>query len=788
MRKGFPAAVAAALLALGVGAAGADTGAYSGSFTATACGPQHPFTVSPGETTIDVTAAATVSANDIVLKLQHPAGTDIASGDTLTSPEQIHYARADLEPGTYYAQVCPFGGLYVDPTSYTGTYATSAAPVVEGVPGSTTGGTGGTPVAKRLTGSIVFAPATVIDPQRTEGEPLSFIDNRGEYWESGPFGTSTQQSFIHRSTDGGLEFHLDSPVALRPDAPPGGGDTDIALDDQNNAYFVDLEGLVNLGTAVSNDRGQTWRKNPVAVQNAAVDRQWLAIDNGTSASAADNTLFLAFHELAVGTFIYSSAGSTGPNDQLGGLLWTSSSAKAPLPVANDAACAQLRFDRVNRNLYYACNDGDHVRVSVGHVAPGQRVGIEYKNFTGPQSPGGGEPGHFLPALATDSGGNVYIAWIDKSDNNLYYSYSTDQARTWSTPVPVNSAPSNTTEFVWADGGSRGTLALAWYGTDAVGQPDSFPKWKDDPVGATSVKWYGYVALISSAASVKPTIAQQPFTEKPMHYGEICNRGTLCLAPEDGETSGGDRTMADFFAVAVDGSDALHFVYNDTTNQHHGAGLYEVRQLAGKTLHGGALSRATPSSPMADATGDAQWPHYSPTGPGANVPQLDLTKVEVGQPTPGTLRIRMSAAKLTSLLPPPGKASSVWLTRFQALSVGDHGEESYRVFYVGAESAAGLQPSFFAGSTTCTNADPGNCKVLQYPSGATATGKLCGNTLVIDVPLQGGFGGDWPVNGSRLYSVTAFGFGRNAGDDLYADVDATHAFDYSLGSASGGSSC
>jgi hypothetical protein len=788
MRNGSAAAVVAALLLVGVGVAQADTGSYSGSFTPTACGPLHPFTVASGETTIDLTAAATLTSNDIVLRLEHPAGTVLATGDTLTSPESLHYARQDLEPGSYYAHVCPFDDSSLDPRTYTGTYATSNAPVA-GIPGSDPTAAGGTPTPTRVAGKLAFAPATVIDPQRTEGEPLNFVDRDDAYWESGPWGTTTQQSFIHRSTNGGLEFHVDSPAGLRPDGEPGGGDTDITLDDQGIAYFVDLEALVNLGTAVSNDNGKTWRKNPLAVQNAAVDRQWYAIDNGTTSSAVDNTLFLAFHELAVGTFIYSSPGSTGPNDPVGGLVWQSSSANAPLPLASDAACAQLRFDPVNRNLYYGCNDGDHVRVSVGHVAPGQRTGITYRNYAGPKSPGGGDPGHFLPALATDSAGNVYIAWIDKTDNNLYYSYSTDQARTWSTPVRVSSPPSNTTEFVWADGGSPGTLALTWYGTDAVGQPDSFPKWRDDPVGSTSVKWYGYVALISNAASLTPTIAQQPFTEKPMHYGEICNRGTLCVAPEDGETSGGDRTMADFFAVSLDQSDAMRLVFNDTTNQHHGAALYEVRQLGPKTLHGKKLSRATPSNPMADETNDAQWPHYGPTAPGPNVPQLDLTKLELGQPSAGTLRVRMTAANLAALLPPTGKTSSVWLTRFEALSVGNHGEEAYRIFYVGAESVGGLAPSLFAGSTTCTETDPGNCKVLEYPPTAPATGKVCGNTIVVDVPLQGGFGGSWPITGTKLYSVTAFSFGRSDPlTDVYADVDATHAFDYRLGSASGGASC
>ena len=66
-----------------------------------------------------------------------------------------------------------------------------------------------------------------------------------------------------------------------------------------------------------------------------------------------------------------------------------------------------------------------------------------------------------------------------------------------------------------------------------------------------------------------------------------------------------------------------------------------------------------------------------------------------------------------------------------------------------------------------------------------TGHVCGNTLVADVPLSA-FGA--PVNGPLLYNVTALSGGRNADDDLYADVDATPSFDYVLGSATGGAAC
>src|SRR5207249_9973944 len=148
-------------------------------------------------------------------------------------------------------------------------------------------------------------------------------------------------------------------------------------------------------------------------------------------------------------------------------------------------------------------------------------------------------------------------------------------------------------------------------------------------------------------------------------------------------------------------------------------------------------------------------------------------------------VRMSLSNLSSFAPPLGKTSAFWLTRFQALSTGDSGEEAYRILYVGAESTGGLTPSFFVGTGTCTDSTPGNCKVVNYPAQQQVAGHVCGNTLVADVPLSA-FGA--PIPGPLLYNVTALSGGRNAAEDLYADVDATPSFDYVLGSSSGGATC
>src|SRR5207302_9679576 len=137
-------------------------------------------------------------------------------------------------------------------------------------------------------------------------------------------------------------------------------------------------------------------------------------------------------------------------------------------------------------------------------------------------------------------------------------------------------------------------------------------------------------------------------------------------------------------IAPDG--AVQLVFNDVSSQYHGAHLFLERQLTGPTPLGTTLNKPTPGNPMFDPTGDAQVPHYSPTGTGANVPQLDFTSVAVNQTATNTLRVSMTLNNLSSLLPPAGKASAFWITRFQALSRDDTNvTDVYRVFYVGAES-------------------------------------------------------------------------------------------------------
>ncbi len=643
------------------------------------------------------------------------------------------------------------------------------------------------------TGGIAFGPAAIVDPQRTEGEPLVHIDQFGNIWESGPWGFSTGQGFVAKSTDHGDSFHIVSPDGLRPNITPvGGGDSDIITDDQGFAYFADLEGLGNIGVAVTDDGGNTWKTQLAAAQNTAVDRQWLAVDNGLTSGSSDNTVFLTYRQVPLGSQILSSPGSTGTTDLTGGLVFQNAgTGPGPQFVATGAPCGRLTFDPVLRNLYLPCLRSDHVEITRAHVNPSQRTGLTFTTLATPVSPGGAV-GHLFASLTTDQAGNVYVVWVDTNNQNVYLSVSTNAGSSWSTPVQVNGDPANTNVMPWAIAGIAGTVDIVFYGTSSRGDPNSFPSWLNNRQAATGVKWFTYFVQVQGATTATPTIFQVQASEHPTDYGQLCTQGIVCTV------IGGDRTLADFFTVAVDASGAAHIIINDLTNQHHGAALFELTQVAGPTVIGTTLTPTGPNTAtgVTDPAGDAQVPHYFPvTGAGPNFQALDLLSIQLSRPDLSHLTVTLKLASLASLLPPAGSNGMIWLTRWQFLSTGDGGEESYRIFYVGANSTAGGTPTFFAGTgisaapTTgippgdgCVTTTPQNCKIIVYPNEKIETGKV--NTVTGTISITASLADiDSPVTGDTLFSVTALTFGYVSHQPILRDADATRAFDYVLGQPS-----
>ena len=370
---------------------------------------------------------------------------------------------------------------------------------------------------------------------------------------------------------------------------------------------------------------------------------------------------------------------------------------------------------------------------------------------------------------------VYAAWIDDNDSNVYYSSSSGPGRDLEhagagelLAVGHERVPLGAGRRARARSRSRGTARTL---------PASPTASRTGPTirqGATAVKWWGYVGVITERHHRRRDDRRSSASPR--------SRCTTARSATRGSAARSRRRPARWPTSSASTSTsrgAMRIVYNDTTSQHHGAA--PLRGPPGRRQDGPRRQRQRHcvKNPATDATGDAQWPHYSPTGAGANHAAVRLHR-PAGRPAERRHAAGADVARdLASLLPPAGKTSSLWLTRFQALSSGDSGEEAYRIFYVGAESTGGLTPAFFAGSTTCTDTTPAELQGRELPGAAADRGPRLreharrGRAALRRSGVRS--------TGALLYNVTALSGGRNAADDLYADVDATHSFDYVLGS-------
>ncbi|MCM0621902.1 M36 family metallopeptidase [Nocardioides bruguierae] len=92
---------------------------FSGTFTATECGPKHAFELTDDNTRSINAVGLALPVDDITVKFFGPGDELLYTGDLLTSPEVATFASDDLPAGVYSAQVCP----YDDASAVIGTYS-----------------------------------------------------------------------------------------------------------------------------------------------------------------------------------------------------------------------------------------------------------------------------------------------------------------------------------------------------------------------------------------------------------------------------------------------------------------------------------------------------------------------------------------------------------------------------------------------------------------------------------------------------------------------------------------
>ena len=527
--------------------------------------------------------------------------------------------QQELGAGTYTAVVCPF--LATAPVDYTGTVSSTTV-AVESVSLEQPADDAG----------LEFSAEVPADLQRDEGEPLIEISPDGRSYTCGPTGFSQAAEYAQVSTDGGDQFHLLGEPPRGQFSLGGGGDCSLAISPEKNdageyqLSYTGLSGLLEFTTSTSPDAGKTFESNAFSQVGQAVDRQW-------TVATSTEKVFLNFNRVAPSRDLNVCES----NDR--GFTYPACRIVSPAPLFPGPMRAITGdLNTVNPGqpiVYYPWTQANTVKLAVS-----MDNGANWNNCTIATTEG--EPGVQFAVADHDDAGNMYVVYGDDADFNIYMSTLTfDKLGNcqggvtnengefkanpgFTTPVIVNREPIRTTVFPWVvASGEPGRVGVSFYGTQTEGRADT-----PDPK-----TWHVYVNQSLNALDANPDFSQVQATTHPNHYDQICLLGLGC-------TTGGDRSLVDFFAIDYNERNGEYVV---VFNQAHKrpkdtAGTVSspivFRQIAGPSNGGGTVARngrQVVRTSSVDPTGDALADYSSLYTPPqtTNLPAADITGVKVG---------------------------------------------------------------------------------------------------------------------------------------------------------------
>lgn len=363
------------------------------------------------------------------------------------------------------------------------------------------------------------------------------------------------QSYIWRSTDSGanwtfVDMALQDP--LNPLLPYRSGvfgvEGDLATDGGGRAYFVDLTMLATHGIAVSLDHGETWMNAgaPMAGLLPGTDRPWIAAHSARpdsqSASVVVKYLQLAgAHRLAY--FVSAPDGA----------LLMVEDRELPPCGQTPIAIERTGDGPTEARVVMACIDSDALSVvrAPAYFGP---AGLDFPAERLPGPPGKPAGGIGAVLAAGDSGApmaGVYaLAWNDvASGHAIHLSVSMDAGATWSEPLRLN-GDNTTAVFPWVDISGAGNLAVTWYESPGVGDPNT--------LDGTWVPMHASLLLAPDGRLAGPNLL--PLSDHPVHTGPICTQGLNCVL----EDRARERRLLDFFEVDVDDDGTSHVTWTDNS--------------------------------------------------------------------------------------------------------------------------------------------------------------------------------------------------------------------------------
>ncbi len=350
---------------------------------------------------------------------------------------------------------------------------------------------------------------------------------------------------IWRSKDGGKTWEWLGSF----DNAAGGGDADLAIDSSGDLWGSGLT-LANTTATYSSDDGESWCVNPVGSLDTVVDRQWIETYKDepfafmTTGRIGRQSVILSRLELA------SPPGENQPGCPVVSLTVSVSGTDSyQWP-------GEIAVDEKNDYVYVAYNTGgateDDIVVTrssldlltTAHAVVTTTKGDSFDSFV---------------AVDVDSAGNVYAAWNERRPvgadgklglTNSYVSVSKNSGETWSKPVRVNKVP--TSVFPWLVAGSKGRVAVTYYGTNSKGPSPELVVQEGNPVP----QWRVYASYSLNASSANPKYQEVVATPTPMHEGNVCTSGTGCAT--------GTRDLLDYLQLDLDPCGRIVIAYTDNS--------------------------------------------------------------------------------------------------------------------------------------------------------------------------------------------------------------------------------
>jgi hypothetical protein len=482
-----------------------------------------------------------------------------------------------------------------------------------------------------------------VDANSSITEPSLSIDKSGRIFVCGPGGAGGSGNAGWYSFDDGKTFTRKDTAGSMAD---GGGDCELQYLPDGSLVTADLA----VRTSVifrSTDGGKTFTQQADA--GSEQDRQWFAYDT------RKKELYLVYHDIVAETEQYVVSKDGGKTWSTPVLVNSADQfAGPPNVIAKPGETASLvdqgyntfsgpmLIDQKRGDQYvlYSVSSVQDNLTSVGGFGPTRGIvvahrGPEDSTFTNKYAvvssgvPGGGGEvnGAIFPWGTIDPAGNVYVVYNSSVGGRFhtYYVVSTDQAKTWSKPVKVDSNPLDKGATVYATGqaGAAGVLDLAWYQSDDATSPDD-----------TNGHWYVDFAQVRSAASAAPQISRSRISDHIVHHGSICQKGILCVT-----RLGDDRSLGDFFELAIGPDGMAQIAWTDNGNKG-AVGAPPRRVFWAKQATGPSALVATtaarpaarpaapaaPAAPQAPAGGSGQ---LAATGLGATLPGIALLLLVAG---------------------------------------------------------------------------------------------------------------------------------------------------------------